>query len=123
MFLKKLRLRPPQIRKRSKEMTKFLNVWRMNGAALPTDPAEQAKGIEMMFAMLDDAQKGGQLEFGFFPDGASGYAIVSGETKDIFRNAIAFFPWIESDINEMVPYETGKEITKQVLKAQMEMMK
>jgi hypothetical protein len=104
-------------------MTKFLNIWRMNGAALPTDPAAQAQGIEMMFAAMDEALKGGQIEFGFFPDGASGYAIVSGDAKDIFRSAISWFPWIESDINEIVPYETGKAVTKEVLKTQMEMMK
>ncbi len=96
----------------------------MNGTALPADPAEQTQAIEMMFAQLDTALKEGQLEeFGFFPSGSSGYAIMSGESTDAFGGAISFFPWMESEVYEMIPYETGKGIIKQVLKYQMEAMK
>ncbi len=96
----------------------------MNGTALPADPAEQTQAIEMMFAQLDSALKEGQLEeFGFFPSGSSGYAIMNGETTDAFGGAISFFPWIEIEVHEMIPYETGKAITKEVLKYQMEAMK
>jgi hypothetical protein len=107
-----------------KEMAKFLGIWRINGTALPSDPVEQVQAIEMVLAQIDDALKAGQLqEFGFFPNGSSGYAILSGETKDAFGAAISFFPWMESEVHEMIPYETGKEITKEVLKVQMEAMK
>jgi len=87
-------------------------------------PGEQAKAVEMMFAMLDQAMKMGQItEFGFFPDGASGYAIGPGEAKDEFRSTTAYFPWVISDVHEIIPYETGKEIVREVLKAQVEAMK
>ncbi len=105
-------------------MAKFLGIWRINGTALPPDPAEQAKGIEMIFGQIDTALKEGQLqEFGFFPSGSSGYAILSGDATDAFGAAISFFPWLESEVHEMIPYETGKEMTKEVLKYQMEAMK
>ncbi len=105
-------------------MAKFLGIWRINGTALPSDPAEQVQAIEMVLGQIDTALKEGHLqEFGFFPKGSSGYAILSGETTDAFGAAISFFPWMESEIHEMIPYETGKEITKEVLKYQMEAMK
>jgi hypothetical protein len=106
-------------------MAKFLNTWRMNPMApMSPDPAEQAQATEMLFAMLDNAvQRGQLLEFGFFPDGTSGYAISTGEANDIFRSTVAFYPWIVSEVREMIAYETGKEIMRGVLKAQMEAMK
>jgi hypothetical protein len=106
-------------------MTKFLVLWRFNPSApWPVDPAQMAMGMEEMFAAIDNNVKTGQvLEHGFFPDGKSGYAISTGEPEDAFRRAFMFYPWIESEVHEIVPYETGKEIARGVLKAQAEAMK
>jgi hypothetical protein len=108
-----------------KDMAKFLNTWRMNPMVpMSPGPAEQAQATEMLFAMLDNAVQSGQLlEFGFFADGTSGYAISAGETADIFRSTVGFYPWIVSEVREMIPYETGKEIMRGVLKAQIKAMK
>ena len=106
-------------------MAKFLVLWRFNPSALwPTDPTGMVMGMEMMFALVDNnLQKSETLEFGYFPDGKSGYAIITGEAKDVFARTFAFYPWLEADVHEMVPYETGKEIARGVLKAQAEAMK
>jgi hypothetical protein len=55
-------------------------VWRQNLAApCPEDPAEAYKLNEQIFAGVDALVKKGELvEFGFFPDGLSGYAISTG---------------------------------------------
>jgi len=105
-------------------MAKFLNVWRFNqNAPWPTDPVESAKLAEMMFAAIDNNLKTGEtLEFGFFTDGRSGYAIGTGESKDAFAHTFSFFPWIEADVHEMLPYETGKEVVRSVRKVQAEAM-
>ncbi len=105
-------------------MAKFLNVWRIDpNAPWPTDPVESAKLAEMMFAAIDNLLKTGEtLEFGFFTDGRSGYAIATGESKDAFAHTFSFLPWIESDVQEMLPYETGKEVMRAVKKAQAEQM-
>ncbi len=106
-------------------MAKFLNVWHYNNSApWPTDPVEMTKLTEMMFAAIDAALKTGDvLEFGFFPDGQSGYSIASGESKDTLRRVSGFTPWVVSEVYEMVPYETGKETLRGVYKAQAEAMK
>jgi len=105
-------------------MAKFLNVWRFNPMApWPTDPAESAKLSEMLFAAIDNNLKTGEtLEFGYFPNGTSGYSISTGESKDVFRRMFSFHPWIETDVHEMLPYETGKEMMRTVIKAQAEAM-
>jgi hypothetical protein len=105
-------------------MAKFLNMWRINPMAVSLDPAEQAKVFEMTWAMLDKAMESGRLlEFGYFPDGVSGYTILQGEAKDAYRATLSYYPWVISDVHEMVPYETGKEISREVMKARTEMMK
>ena len=105
-------------------MAKFLGVWRLNpNAPWPTDPAELAKVYEMMIAAVDNLFKEGKmLEFGYFPDGSSGYAITSEDAKDAFRITFSSFPWVVCEVHEMVPYETGKEVVRAVLKAQAEQM-
>jgi len=82
-------------------------------APWPTDPTEVAKLNEMMFAALDNLlQKGEMQEFGFFQGATSGYTIGGGESKDAFRRAYSFYPFIEVEVHEIVPYETGKEVMR-----------
>jgi hypothetical protein len=77
-----------------------------------------AMGMEMMFTAIDNIVKAGEvLEHGYFPDGKSGYIITTGEPEDEFRRAFSFYPWVEREVHEIVPYETGKEIARGVLKA------
>ena len=106
-------------------MAKFLNLWSFNPTApWPTDPVETLKLSDMMYAELDKLLQTGELqEFGFFLDGTSGYAIAGGESKDTFKRVYSFYPFIESEVHEIVPYETGKEVARGVLKAKAEAMK
>ena len=103
-------------------MAKFMHLWRVNHSApWPTDPTKGMQWFEMMFATIDQGLKSGQiLEVGWFPNSISGYVITSGDAKDQFMSAFADYPWITADIQEIVPYETGKELTRQVLKAKAE---
>jgi hypothetical protein len=100
--------------KEVKGMAKYLNLWRMNPMApSPTDPADVVKLYEMHFAAVDNWLKTGDVkEFGFFLDGRSGYVIAEGDSKGIFRRTFSFYPFIESEVQEMVPYETGEEIIR-----------
>lgn len=88
-------------------------------APWPTDPAELLKLYELMWAMMEPAFKAGQIkDAGLFTDGASGYIIAEGDSTDALRAALMFSPfmeWYESE--EIVPYEAGKEVTREVLKA------
>jgi hypothetical protein len=79
--------------------------------------------FEMMSAAVDEALKSGLiLEFGYFPNAQSGCAIYSGEAKDVFMRAFASYPWLQYEVHEIIDYETGKAIARQVRKAQVEQM-
>jgi hypothetical protein len=108
-------------------MAKFMCLWHGNpGAPWPTelDVAEDKKFNDMLWAVIDNWLKTGEmLEFGFFPDGKSGYAIVTGDSKDVLRLAMLwYFPFIELEVHEIVLYETGKEIMDRVYKEYGEAM-
>jgi hypothetical protein len=105
-------------------MAKYLTIWHANPSApWPIDPAAVTQLYEMMFARIDEHLKSGlTLEFGYFPNALSGYAIYSGEAKDAFMLAFASYPWIEKEVHEIIDYETGKATARQVLKAQAEAM-
>ena len=105
-------------------MAKYMILWRANPSApWPIDPAAATQGFEMMLAIVDEGLKSGHiLEFGYFPNALSGYAIYSGEAKDAFMIAFASYPWIEKEVHEIIDYETGKAVARQVLKAQAEQM-
>jgi hypothetical protein len=105
-------------------MAKFINIWRARPTApWPTDPAEMVKLNEIMFEAIDSLIKAEKtIEFGYFADARSGYAIAEGDAKEAFERAFTFIPWIESEMHEIIPYETGKEAMRRVKKAQAEAM-
>jgi len=111
--------------KEVKDMAKYLSLWRVNPMAWPTDPAEAVKLLEMLFAATDNLIGAGVVkEHGWFLDGASGYAIMETESTEALRVAQMFDPFLEQvKVEEIVPYETGKEITRGVWKAKVEAMK
>jgi hypothetical protein len=106
------------------DMAKYMTLWRTNPSAQwPMDPIEAFELNEMMFAAIDEGLKSGRiLESGWFSNGTSGYTISSGDVKGVFASAFANFPWIETEVHEVVDWETGKGIARQVLKAQAEQM-
>jgi hypothetical protein len=79
--------------------------------------------VEMMWAGTDNLLRTGELlEFGFFPNGTSGYIISTGEAKDEFRRASTYCPFVQGEVYETISYETGKDIMMGVMKAQAEQM-
>jgi hypothetical protein len=41
----------------------------------------------------------------------------------VFKVAVSFRPFVDSEVHEILPYETGKEVFKGVMKANVEAMK
>ena len=106
-------------------MARFLSLWRISPSGpWPTDPTENAKVYETIFAAIDNLLETGEmLEFGFFRGATSGYVISTGEAKDSFRRAFSFYPFFEIEGREILSYETGKEVMRAVLKDKIEAMK
>lgn len=106
-------------------MVRAIGLWRVNLAApWPMDPAQLLGLYEKMWTVMDGPIKKGEFEeFGFFPDGYTGYVIGKGEAVDAFRNASMFLPFLITETHEIIPYEKGKEITRAIVKAQIAAMK
>jgi hypothetical protein len=111
--------------KEVKDMAKFLVLWHFNPMApWPTDPAEMVKLSEMLNTQIDQHLKTGEIrEFGYFLNGRSGYSIGVGESANTFGRVFSFYPFIEAEVHEIVPYETAVEIMRGVMKAKAEAMK
>ena len=93
-------------------------------APTPTDPSENLKLNEMMFAGIENLMDSGEVEeFGFFADGRSGYAIGKGQAIDTFRNVSMFLPYVHCEVHEIIPYKEGKETSIAVMKTLIELAK
>lgn len=103
-------------------MARFLVLWRQNLAApWPADPSKGLRLNEMMMAGIENLMKKGEIEeFGFFPDGMSGYGISKGETTDVYRRVSMFQPFITVEVHEIIPFQKGREISMAVMKARIE---
>ena len=99
-------------------MARFLGIWHTNPVApWPINPEEFSKLEEKMFAGIDSFMRQGLCkETGYFAD-KGGYVIGEGETADIFRAVNMFTPWLEFEVHEMISYEKGKEIMREICKA------
>jgi len=106
-------------------MGKFLTVWTQNpNAPWPTDPAEALKLNETFWVAMDDLMKKGEVvEFGWFLNGRSGYAIGEGDSVTVFKNINRFSTYFDMTVEEIIPYEVGKQVNRERLKEMIVAMK
>jgi len=106
-------------------MARYLVLWRMNSAApWPTDPSKSLELNEMMWMAIDSFKQEGLLEdFGFFPDGISGYAIGKGDVTDVFSRLSMFLPYMLPEVHEIIPYEKGKKALREVMSQMAQLQK
>ena len=62
-------------------------------------------------------KKGEVTEFGWFLDTKSGYAIGQADAVKIFTNVNMFTTYFDMNVEEIVPYEVGKQVNRARLKA------
>jgi len=100
-------------------VARFLVLWHRNPVApWPEDPEEFSKLMERLWAGMDDLMKKGEVkETGYFLDGTSGYAVGEVGSAEIFRNVSMFLPYIECEVQEIIPYEKGKETIRALMRA------
>ena len=64
-------------------------------------------------------KKGQVTEFGWFLDGKSGYVIGEGDAVATFTNVTMFSSYFDMTVEEIIPYEVGKQVNRARLKALM----
>ena len=102
-------------------MGKYLTLWTQSPMApWPTGPAEALKLNEALWAAMDGLMKKGEVtDFGWFLDGKSGYAIGEGDSATMFANITMFGTYFDMTVEEIIPYEVGKQVNRAHLKALM----
>ena len=106
-------------------MARFLILWHRNPVApWPKDLKETIKLLETMWAGIDNLLKKGEIkEFGWFLDGKSGYAIGEGESATVIKDVSMFTPFEEFEVQEITPWEKGKNAVREAWKILAETMK
>jgi len=104
-------------------MGKYLTVWTMNpNAPWPTNPADALKLNETFWAVMDGLMKKKEIiDFGWFMDGRSGYAIGEADSVTVFKNINMFSAYFNRTVEKISTYETGKELNRTYKKARIAM--
>ena len=91
-------------------MTKFLVLWRRNMLApWSSDRREVEESIEAMFEAIERYMDVRMVkESAFFIDADSGCFIFEGSSEDVFKITSDFGPFVKYDVEEMIPYDVGK---------------
>jgi len=65
-------------------------------------------------------EEGSLVEFGFFLNGGTGYAIGEGDGSTAMKNVAMFRPYWIGEVKEIVSHEQGKDIMIAIVKARIE---
>ena len=93
-------------------MGKYLLLWEVDRARIPTDPKERGAGWGLLMAMVrQDIEKGVSKDWGAFVGETNGYAIAEGTEIEILNMTAQYGPYVsfkvhpiasESQVNDMI---------------------
>jgi hypothetical protein len=78
-------------------MAKYHLLWEMDMSRMPVDPQERLAGeIKIMTMVKGDLESGRRLkDWGLFPGGNAGYAIMEGTDQDVLLGVEKYTPYIK----------------------------
>jgi hypothetical protein len=98
-------------------MGKYLLLWEVDRARIPTDPKERGAGWGLLMAMVrQDIEKGVSKDWGAFVGETNGYAIAEGTEIEILNMTAQYGPYVsfkvhpiasESQVNDMIKALSG----------------
>jgi len=98
-------------------MGKYLLLWEVDRARIPTDPKERGAGWGLLMAMVrQDIEKGISKDWGAFVGETNGYAVAEGTEVEVLNMTAQYGPYVafkvhpiasESQVNEMIKALSG----------------
>ena len=98
-------------------MGKYLLLWEVDRARIPTDPKERGAGWGLLMAMVrQDIEKGVSKDWGAFVGETNGYAVAEGTEIEILNMTAKYGPYVsfkvhpiasESQVNDMIKGLSG----------------
>jgi len=97
-------------------MSKFLVLWEGVPGIMSTDPKQR---IEVLGKLMEGVKQGldsGQTkEWGIFPGGGAGYAIVEGTAADSLKTSMMFQPYIRFTVHPVLSLKEMGEVMKSMM--------
>ena len=98
-------------------MGKYLLLWEVGRARIPTDPKERGAGWGLLMAMVrQDIEKGISKDWGAFVGETNGYTVAEGTEVEILNMTAKYGPYVsfkvhpiasESQVNSMIKALSG----------------
>ena len=98
-------------------MGRYLLLWEVDRARIPTDPKERGAGWGLLMAMVrQDKEKGISKDWGAFVGETNGYAVAEGTEVEVLNMTAQYGPYVafkvhpiasESQVNEMIKALSG----------------
>jgi len=94
-------------------MSKYLVLWEVNISTLPSDPKERASiAVKLDEMVKQEILEGKVNDWGVFISGDNGYAIMEGNSVDIYRDCYRYRPYITFEIHEVLSIDQALETAK-----------
>jgi hypothetical protein len=100
-------------RKRRKTMGKYLLIWRLDPARVPTDPKERGAGWSGLMGMVKkDIEKGVSKDWGAFIGEGGGYAIAEGSELEVSLMTQQYTPYVHFETHPIMSVSQVDDMIK-----------
>lgn len=91
-------------------------MWEADMSKFPSEPKEIAALLGKMIEMTKQSLKEGKVtEWGIFPGGGKGYAIIEGSAADVLTGATQFMPYVSFSAQEVLSIDDMAEVMKSMM--------
>jgi len=92
-------------------MAKYLILWDLNPALVPTDPKERSAGWGMLMQMVRrDMQDGVLKDWGSFLAEGSGYCVMEGTEVEILKRCQQYTPFVAFETHPVASVSQVEEM-------------
>ena len=94
-------------------MARYLILWEVDSARVPTDAKERGTAWLALIEMVKaDMKKGVTKDWGSFPGELRGYSIGEGSEVDIGRLCLPFMPYVRFEVHPVVSLAENEQAIK-----------
>jgi hypothetical protein len=98
-------------------MSKYLVFWNVDINMLPTDTKERAAiAVKLDEMVKQEITEGKVSDWGVFIGGDNGYAVMEGNSADIYKDCYRYRPYVTFDIQEVLTIDQALEVAKARIK-------
>ena len=98
-------------------MAKYLVLWEIGPASVPTDPKERGGAwLAMIEVLKADMKKGFHKDWGAFPAEMKGYSIAESTETDLVSLCLPYLPYVKFEVHPVVSMTQEEKIIKASMK-------